>query len=84
MVPLTLFKRANKTRQKRTFSKILFTHIDPTYQQIVFNNKRGKNNTVIETMCVKNEVFKSIGMTCSTYRRFTKSKEGNIRKLPQT
>ena len=53
--------------------------------------KRGRNanfqkslkvlrNGVIKTLCAKNQVCKSIGVTCSTYRRFTKDKEENIRK----
>ena len=31
----------------------------------------------------KNQVCKSIGVTCSTYRRFTKDKEENTRKWPK-
>jgi len=53
--------------------------------------KRGRNanfqkslktprNGVIKTLCAKNQVCKSIGVTCSTYRRFTKDKEENTRK----
>ena len=57
-------------------------------------SKRGKNanfqkslksprNGVIKTLCAKNQVCKSIGVTCSTYRRFTKDKEENTRKWPK-
>ena len=53
--------------------------------------KRGRNanfqkslktprNGVIKTLCAKDQVCKSIGVTCSTYRRFTKDKEENTRK----
>ena len=53
--------------------------------------KRGRNanfqkllkfprNGVIKTLCAKNQVCKSIDVTCSTYRRFTKDKEENTRK----
>ena len=53
--------------------------------------KRGRNanfqkslktprNGVIKTLCAKNQVCKSIGVTCSTYRRFTKNKVENDRK----
>ena len=56
--------------------------------------KRGRNanfqkslkpprNGVIKTLCAKNQVCKSIGVTCSTYRRFTKDKEENTRKWPK-
>ena len=56
--------------------------------------KRGRNanfqkslktprNGVIKTLCAKNRVCKSIGVTCSTYRRFTKDKEENTRKWPK-
>ena len=38
---------------------------------------------VIETLYAKNQVCKSIGMTCSTYRRFTKDKEESTRKWPK-
>ena len=38
---------------------------------------------VIKTLCAKNEVCKSISMTCSTYRRITKDKEENTRKWPK-
>ena len=34
-------------------------------------------NGVIKTLCAKNQVCKSIGVTCSTSRRFTKVKEEN-------
>merc|ERR1711947_46147 len=55
--------------------------------------KRGRNanfkkslkiprNGVIKTLCAKDQVCKSIGVTCSTYRRFTKDKEENTRKWP--
>ena len=37
----------------------------------------------IKTLCAKNQVCKSIGVTCSTYRRFTKDKEENTRKWPK-
>ena len=40
-------------------------------------------NGVIKTLCDKNQVYKSIGVTCSTYRRFTKDKEENTRKWPK-
>ena len=40
-------------------------------------------NGVIKTLCDKNHVCKSIGVTCSTYRRFTKDKEDNTRKWPK-
>merc|ERR1712110_973658 len=53
--------------------------------------KRGRNanfrkslkiprNGVIKTLCAKDQVCKSIGVTCSTYRRFTKNKEENTQK----
>ena len=53
--------------------------------------KRGRNahfqkslkvplNGVIKTLFTKNQVWKSIGVTRSTYRRFTKDKVENIRK----
>ena len=56
--------------------------------------KRGRNanfqkslkiphNDVIKTLCAKDQVCKSIGVTCSTYRRFTKDKEGNTRNWPK-
>ena len=56
--------------------------------------KRGRNanfqnslqiphNGVIKTPCAKNQVCKSIGVTCSTYRWFTKDKEENTRKWPK-
>ena len=56
--------------------------------------KRGRNanfqkllnipsNGVIKTLCAKDQVCKSIGVTCSTYRRFTKDKEENTRKWPK-
>ena len=54
--------------------------------------KRGRNakkslktpcNGVIETPCAKNQVCKSIGVTCSTYRWFTKDKEENTQKWPK-
>ena len=38
---------------------------------------------VIKTLCAKNEVCKSISMTCSTYRRITKDKEENTPKWPK-
>merc|ERR1711947_58540 len=48
--------------------------------------KRGRNaifqkllkvlrNGVIKTLCAKNQVCKSIGVTCNTYRRFTKRRK---------
>ncbi len=40
-------------------------------------------NGVIKTPCAKNQVCKSISMTCSTYRRFTKDKEENTPKWPK-
>ena len=56
--------------------------------------KRGRNancqkslkiprNGVIKTLCAKDQVCKSIDVTCSTYRRFTKDKEENTRKCPK-
>ena len=41
------------------------------------------HNGIIKTLCAKNEVCKSISMTCSTYRRITKDKEENTRKWPK-
>ena len=38
---------------------------------------------VIKTLCAKNEVCKSISMTCSTYRRITEDKEENTPKWPK-
>ena len=35
---------------------------------------------VIKTLCAKNEVCKSISMTCSTYRRITEDEEENTPK----
>ena len=40
-------------------------------------------NCVIKTLCAKDQVCKSIGVTCSTYRWFTKDKEENTRKWPK-
>ena len=40
-------------------------------------------NGVIKTLCAKYQVRKSIGVTCSTYRRFTKDKEENTQKWPK-
>ena len=56
--------------------------------------KRGRNanfqkslktprNGVIKTLCAKNQVCTSIGVTCSTFRWFTKDKEENTRKWPK-
>ena len=56
--------------------------------------KRGRNanfqkslkvlrNGVIKTLCAKNKVCKSIGVTYSTYRKFTKDKEENTRKCSE-
>ena len=56
--------------------------------------KRGRNanfqkslktprSGVIKTLCAKNQVCKSVGVTCSTYRWFTKDKEENTRKWPK-
>merc|ERR1712208_11603 len=44
---------------------------------------KNPRNGVIKTLCAKNQVCKSIGVTCSTYRRFTKDKEENTRKWPK-
>ena len=44
---------------------------------------KSQRNGVIKTLCAKNQVCKSIGVTCSTYRRFTKDKEENTRKWPK-
>ena len=38
---------------------------------------------VIKTLCAKNEVCKSISMTCSTYRRITEDIEENTPKWPK-
>ena len=66
--------------------------------RVLFENKRapkrGRNanfqkslkiphNDVKKTLCAKDQVCKSIGVTCSTYRRFTKDKEENTRKWPK-
>ena len=56
--------------------------------------KRGRNanfqkslktprNGVIKTLCVKDQVCKSIIATCSPYRRITKDKEEKTRKRPK-
>merc|ERR1711947_30962 len=56
--------------------------------------KRGRNenfqkslkiprNGVIKTLCVKDQVCKSIIATCSPYRRITKDKEEKTRKSPK-
>ena len=37
-------------------------------------------NGVIKTLCAKKQICKSISVTCSTYRSFTKDKEENTRK----
>ena len=60
-------KRAPKRGRNANFQKSLKTP------------RRG----VIKTLCAKNQVFKSVGVTCSTYRRFTKDKEENTRKWPK-
>ena len=44
---------------------------------------KSPRNGVIKTLCAKNQVCKSIGVTCSTSRRFTKDKEENTRKWPK-
>ena len=44
---------------------------------------KAPGNGVIKTLCAKNQVCKSIDVTCSTYRRFTKDKEENTRKWPK-
>ena len=64
----------------------------------LFENKRAPKRTlkghffkslkvphygVIKILCAKNEVCKSISMTCSTHRRITKDKEENTRKWPK-
>ena len=76
----------------------LCPHLCPLAFRALFENKRapkrGRNanfqkslktphNGVIKTLCAKNQVCKSIGVTCSTYRRFTKDKEENTRKGPK-
>jgi hypothetical protein len=38
---------------------------------------------VIKTLSAKNEVCKSISMTCSTYKRITEDKEENTPKWPK-
>ena len=50
---------------------------------IFFKSLKVPHNGVIKTLCAKNQVCKSIGVTCSTYRRFTKDKEENTRKWPK-
>ena len=50
---------------------------------IFFKSLKLPHNGVIKTLCAKNEVCKSISMTCSTYRRVTKNKEENTRKWPK-
>ena len=40
-------------------------------------------NSLIKTPCAKDQVCKSIGVTCSTYRRFTKDKEENYSKMAE-
>ena len=57
-------KRAPKRGRNAKFQKLLKTLRDG----------------VIKTLCAKNQICKSIGATCSTYRRFTKDKEENTRK----
>ena len=58
----------------------------------LFENKRGRNayfqkslkypgNRVIKTHCAKNQVCKSIGVTCNTHRKFTKDKEEYYSKM---
>ena len=51
--------------------------------QIFKKSLKVLRNGVIKTLCAKNQVCKSIGVTCSTYRRFTKDKEKNTRKWPK-
>ena len=48
-----------------------------------FKQVKVPHNGIIKTLCAKNEVCKSISMTCSTYRRITKDKEENTRKWPK-
>ena len=50
---------------------------------IFFKSLKVPHYGVIKTLCAKNEVCKSISMTCSTYRRITKDKEENTRKWPK-
>ena len=50
---------------------------------ICFKSLKVPHNGIIKTICAKNEVCKSISMTCSTYRRITKDKEENTRKWPK-
>ena len=54
----------------------------PTIMSFGFWLKTPRNG-VIKTLCAKDQVCKSIGVTCSTYRRFTKDKEENTRKWPK-
>ena len=53
--------------------------LQPAYRQTDTKARNG----VLKTLCAKNQVCKSIGVTCSTYRRFTKDKEENTRKWPK-
>ena len=52
-----------------------------------FKSLKVPHNGVIKTLCAKNEVCKSVSMTCSTYRRITEDKEENtpkwLKKGPQ-
>ena len=52
-------------------------------QRAFFNSLKVPHYGVIKTLCAKNEVCKSISMTCSTYRRITKDKEENTPKWPK-
>ena len=51
---------------------------------IFFKSLKVPHYGVIKTLCAKNEVCKSISMTCSTYRRITEDKEENTPKWPKT
>ena len=50
---------------------------------IFFKSLKVPHYGVIKTLCAKNEVCKSISMTCSTYRRITEDKEENTPKWPK-
>ena len=69
LVIRTLFE--NKKAPKRAFKGHLFKSL------------KAPHYGVIKTLCAKNEVFKSISMTCSTHRRITKDKEENTPKWPK-
>ena len=52
-------------------------------QRAFFKSLKVPHNGIIKTLCAKNEVCKSISMTCSTYRRITEDKEENTPKWPK-